>query len=80
VVALVLVKAASGPGTAPASSEGPTGAALAGLVSGVTSVPAHVLDAVGKGSLASDALTGVSGPALTSGPTSARSARPSAGR
>jgi thiol-disulfide isomerase/thioredoxin len=67
VVALVLVKAGSGPGTAPASSEGPAGAALSGLVSDVTSVPAHVLDAVGRGSLAGDALTRVSGPALTSG-------------
>ena len=67
VVALVLVKAGSGPGTAPASSEGPAGAALSGLVSDVTSVQAHVLDAVGRGSLAGDALTRVSGPALTSG-------------
>jgi thiol-disulfide isomerase/thioredoxin len=67
VVTLVLVKAGSGPGTASASSEGPTGAALHGLVSDVSSVPASVLDAVGKGSLASDALTRVSGPVLTSG-------------
>jgi thiol-disulfide isomerase/thioredoxin len=67
VVALVLVKAGSGPGTASASSNGPTGAALHGLVSDVTSVPASVLDAVGKGSLASGALTDVNGPALTSG-------------
>ncbi len=67
VVTLVLVKAGSGPGTAAASSEGPTGAALHGLVSDVTSVPASVLEAVGKGSLAGDGLTRVSGPALTSG-------------
>ncbi|MGH3290780.1 MAG: DUF929 family protein [Trebonia sp.] len=67
VVALVLVKAGSGQGTASASSEGPAGAALHGLVSDVTSVPASVLDTVGQGSLSSDALTRVSGPALTSG-------------
>lgn len=67
VVALVLVKAGSGPGTTSSSSEGPTGATLHGLVSDVTSVPAGVLGAVGRGSLASGALTRVSGPALTSG-------------
>jgi uncharacterized protein DUF929 len=67
VVTLVLVRAGSGPGTASASSEGPTGAALHSLVSEVTSVPATALDAVGKGSVASDPLTRVSGPALTSG-------------
>jgi hypothetical protein len=67
VVALVLVKAGSGPGTAAASSEGPAGTALSGLVSDVTSVPANVLDTVGKGSLAGNGLTRVSGPALTSG-------------
>ena len=59
VVTLVLVKAGSGPGTASAASPGPTGAALSGLVSDVTSVPASVLDTVGKGGLAGDGLTPV---------------------
>jgi hypothetical protein len=66
VVTLVLVKAGSGPGTASASSEDPTGTAPHGLVPDVSSVPASVLDAVGEGNLASDALARVSGPALTS--------------
>jgi Domain of unknown function (DUF929) len=67
VVTLVLVKASSGRGTAAAASNGPAGAALSGLVSDVTSVPASVLDSVGKGSLTGEGLTPVNGPALTSG-------------
>lgn len=77
VVALVLVKAGSSPGTAPTASEGPAGAALHSLVSDVTGVPSGVLDTVGAGSLAassigtaspvSNSLASVSGPPLTSG-------------
>ena len=73
VVAFVVVKAGSGPGMAPTASEGPTGAALRGLVSDVTSVPANTLDRVGAGGLSSGdfgsggALANVAGPPLTSG-------------
>jgi thiol-disulfide isomerase/thioredoxin len=73
VVAFVVVKAGSGPGTAPTASEGPTGAALRGLVSEVTSVPSGTLDRVGAGSLSGGdfgsggSLANVSGPPLTSG-------------
>jgi hypothetical protein len=77
VVTFVLVKANSAPGTAAAASEGPTGAALHGLVSDVTSQPGSVLDRVGAGSLSSgdigtadpggSYLASVSGPALASG-------------
>jgi len=52
VVAFVVVKMGSGPGTVAAASEGPTGAALHSLVSDVTSVPSAVLDSVGAGSVA----------------------------
>ena len=49
VLTFVLVKAKSGPGTAPLASNGPTGAALASVVRDVTTVPASVLDKVGAG-------------------------------
>ncbi len=51
VVAFIVVKANSNhPATSASStSNGPTGSALAGVVSKVTSVPASTLDAVGKG-------------------------------
>jgi len=75
VVAFVLVKVNSGPGTAAPAAQGPTGQALHGLVSDVTGVPAGVLDSVGRGSLATsdfaagnaaNSLAGVGGPPLTS--------------
>jgi thiol-disulfide isomerase/thioredoxin len=65
VVALVVLKPGAATGTAPAASEGPTGAALRGLVSEVTSVPASVLDTVGAGDVPGGALTRISGPPLT---------------
>ncbi|HYZ57607.1 MAG TPA: DUF929 family protein [Streptosporangiaceae bacterium] len=64
VVALIVVKAGSN--TAEPSGNGPTGAALASVVSDTTSVPASTLDAVGAGS-ATAKPTPVSGPPLTSG-------------
>lgn len=73
VVALVLVKVGSGPGTAPTASEGPTGAALRTLVAEVTSVPSSTLDRVGAGSMTTGdfesggSLANVSGSPLTSG-------------
>lgn len=51
-VTMVLVNAGSAGAPAAPSSDGPTGAALATTVRELTSVPAHVLDAVGGGSLA----------------------------
>jgi Domain of unknown function (DUF929) len=73
VVAFAVVKASSGPGTAPTASNGPTGAALRALVAEVTSVPSSTLDRVGTGSLiagefrSDGSLSNVSGPPLTSG-------------
>jgi len=77
VVALVVVKMNSQAPALPDASEGPSGAALHSLVSQVTGEPAGVLDRVGPGSLAGgdigtgnpagSYLSGVSGPALTSG-------------
>jgi hypothetical protein len=77
VLTFVLVKAGSGPGTAPLASNGPTGAALAGVVRDVTTVPASVLDKVGAGTIdrsgigsvnpaGSDYIAPVNGPLLTS--------------
>jgi hypothetical protein len=79
VLALVLVKVTSGskPAAAP-PSDGPTGAALAGVVKDVTTVPASVLDTVRAGSLTGEGigsvaasgngyLAPVSGSALVSG-------------
>jgi thiol-disulfide isomerase/thioredoxin len=49
VIALVLVKLNSGGGTAPAASNGPTGAALATVTKQVTGVPASVTDKIADG-------------------------------
>jgi hypothetical protein len=51
VVAFVLVKLNSGGGTAPASSNGPTGSALTKVVDDVTGVPTSVTDKVAGGSV-----------------------------
>jgi Domain of unknown function (DUF929) len=51
VLAFVLVKVNSKAGAAPAASNGPTGAALTGLVNEVTHVPPSVLNSVGGGSI-----------------------------
>ena len=78
VLTFVLVKLNSKPGTATASSEGPTGAALASLVTQVTAVPPATLDTIGGGSISSSDigpgtatnssyLAPVSGSTLTSG-------------
>jgi hypothetical protein len=64
VVALIVIK--TGSNTAKPAGNGPTGAALASVVSDTTSVPASVLDAVGAGSVTAKPAS-VSGPALTSG-------------
>src|ERR1700691_2837071 len=50
VVAFVLVKLNSG-GTAAASSDGPTGAALASVTKQVTDIPSSVTDQVGSGGI-----------------------------
>ena len=76
---LVLVKVTAGskPAAAP-PADGPAGAALASVVTDVTTVPASVLDTIRAGSLSGDGigsagtsgggyLAPVSGPALTSG-------------
>ena len=74
---LVLVKVSSKPAAAP-RADGPAGAALAGVVKDLTSVPASVLDTVRAGSLSGDGigsastsgsgyLAPVTGPPLTSG-------------
>jgi len=47
VLTFVLVKLNSKAGTAAASSEGPTGAALTSLVNQVTAVPQTALDGIG---------------------------------
>jgi hypothetical protein len=65
VVAFVLVKVNS-KATTSGVSNGPTGAALASVVSGTTSVPAATLDAVGAGSVTTPP-SKISGPPLTSG-------------
>ncbi len=69
VVAFVVVKVSTGPRAAASggASNGPTGAALAQVVSEVTSVPAATLDAVGTGSGVTGTPQPVSGPPLTSG-------------
>ncbi len=67
VVAFIVIKANNKPG-ASTSSNGPTGTALAGVVSNVTSVPASTLDKVadGGGSVtAAGKPKAISGPALT---------------
>jgi hypothetical protein len=64
VVVFIVVKAGSN--TAKPTSNGPTGAALASVVSDTTSVPSPALDAVGAGSVTAKP-TPVSGPPLTSG-------------
>jgi len=66
VVAFVLVKANS---KAPASSgaNGPTGAALASVVSDTTGVPASTLNAVGAGAGVTGLPTSISGSPLASG-------------
>jgi thiol-disulfide isomerase/thioredoxin len=66
VVALVLVKVNS-KATASGVSNGPTGAALASVVTDTTSVPASTLNAVGAGSGVTSTPTSISGSALTSG-------------
>jgi hypothetical protein len=65
VVAFVLVKANAKPKSG-ASSNGPTGTALASVVDKVTTVPASALDSVGAGSV-TGGLTPVTGPPLTVG-------------
>ncbi len=50
VVAFVVIKLNTKPALAKAGANGPTGAALASVVSGVTSVPASTLDKVAAGS------------------------------
>jgi hypothetical protein len=66
VVALILVYANKKPSTGTSASNGPTGTALADVVSKTTSVPGSTLDAVGAGG---GAVTGkvqtISGTALT---------------
>jgi hypothetical protein len=77
-LALVLVKVNSKPAAAVPPADGPAGAALARVVSDLTSVPASVLDTVGAGSLSGAGigrtstsgggyLAPVSGAPLTSG-------------
>ena len=77
-LALVLVKVSSKPAAAVPPADGPAGAALARVVSDLTSVPASVLDTVGAGSLSGAGigrtstsgggyLAPVSGAPLTSG-------------
>jgi thiol-disulfide isomerase/thioredoxin len=78
VVSLVVVKLVSKPGTATASSEGPTGAALTTLVNQVTNVPSSTLASIGGGAVESsdvgpdtssqgDFMEPVTGSPLTSG-------------
>ena len=68
VVALVLVKVNSKATTSGVSSNGPTGAALASVVTDTTNVPASTLNAVGagSGSVTSPPMS-ISGSPLTSG-------------
>ncbi len=68
VVAFILVKVNSKTSTSSSASNGPTGSALAGVVSKVTSVPASALDSVGNGNgqvTASPPIQTISGSALT---------------
>ena len=65
VVTFVLVKVNATAGTAASVSNGPTGAALTGLVNQVTGVPQSTLDAVGGGSIDSSDV----GPGSTSNPS-----------
>jgi hypothetical protein len=66
VLAFVVIKLNSKPAPAKAGANGPTGAALASVVSGVTSVPASTLDTVGTGGGSVTAKpTSISGAALT---------------
>ena len=65
VVVLVVVKLNQKSGTAAQASNGPTGAALTGLTTAVTSVPSSVLDQVGAGSIGNGEFTKVSGSPLT---------------
>jgi hypothetical protein len=51
VVTFVVVKVDAKPGTAPAASNGPTGASLASVVRDVTTIPASTLDQVGAGQI-----------------------------
>ena len=57
VVAFIVIKANSKPSTSASAPNGPTGAALASVVSGVTSVPASTLDKVGSGSFTGEIQT-----------------------
>jgi Domain of unknown function (DUF929) len=66
VVAFILVKANS-KATTSGVSNGPTGAALASVVTDTTSVPASTLNAVGAGSGVTGPPTSISGSPLTSG-------------
>jgi hypothetical protein len=66
VVAFVLVKVNS-KATTSGVSNGPTGAALASVVTDTTSVPASTLNAVGAGSGVTAPPTSISGSPLTSG-------------
>jgi hypothetical protein len=67
VVAFIVMAVTKGSPSGPSkASNGPTGAALAGVVSGTTSVPASTLDAVGAGSVTTKPAP-VSGAPLTSG-------------
>src|SRR6266516_3727623 len=65
VVAFIVIKANNKPSTS--SSNGPTGSALASVVSKVTSVPASTLDEIGKGSFTGKIPPINGGTPLTSG-------------
>ena len=65
VVAFIVIKANNKPATS--SSNGPTGSALASVVSKVTNVPASTLDKVGSGSFTGKIQQVSGGTALTSG-------------
>src|SRR5437764_3681539 len=65
VVAFIVIKANNKPSTS--SSNGPTGSALASVVSKVTSVPASTLDTIGKGSFTGKIPPINGGTPLTSG-------------
>jgi hypothetical protein len=67
VVALVLFKMNSNTAAASGVSNGPTGAALASVVTDTTSVPASTLDAVGAGSGVTGTPRSIPGSPLTSG-------------
>jgi thiol-disulfide isomerase/thioredoxin len=65
VVAFIVIKANNKPATS--SSNGPTGAALASVVSKVTNVPASTLDKIGSGSFTGKIPAVQGGTPLTSG-------------